>query len=119
MFPVTGLYTLLNQHGKTLTLKKNTVGSYNPATGTVNKTTTTHSVKGYFFDYVDNMVDGDAVQRGDRRVVLKTVDTRGSALQKPDPDDLITYGGETVKVVKASIIESGGAPKCFLLQVRR
>lgn len=118
MFSPYSLNMLLNQHGKTITLTKQTFGDYNPVIGSVETTTATYSIKGYFFDYVDNMVDGDSVQRGDRRVVLKNIQTNGSATPLPDSDDLVTDGTTTMKVVKSSVMESQGNVLCYLLQVR-
>lgn len=117
MFQPSSFNTLLNQHGKDVTFNSITVGTYNPVTGLSNSTTS-HTVKAYFFDYKDNVVDGSAVQKGDRRVVIKPSDTSGAPIPAPKANDKIVSNSKTLSIVRSDIIESAGVTMCYLLQVR-
>ena len=118
MFSPTSFNVLLNQHGKNVTFNSISLGTYSPTTGSISNSTATHTVKAYFFDYKDNMVDGSALQKGDRRVVLKTTNTSGTTIPAPKANDTLVSNSKTLKVVKSDIIESAGVPICYLLQVR-
>lgn len=117
MFQPSSLNVLINQHGKNVTFNSISIGTYNPVTGLSN-TTATYTVKAYFFDYKDSMIDGGSVQKGDRRVVLKPHDTSGLIIPAPKANDTIISGGKTINIVRSEIVESAGVTMCYLLQVR-
>ena len=117
MFQPSSLNVLLNQHGKDIALNSISIGTYNPITGLSN-TITSYTVKAYFFDYRDNMVDGNSVQKGDRRVAIKPFDIENVTTPSPKANDTITSGGKTLNIVRSDIIESAGVIMCYLLQVR-
>ena len=101
-----------------ITLRKRVSSAYNVSTGTVTQTNTDYTLKGYFYDYTPDMVDGDSILRGDRRVVLDCKLSNGSATPEPDATDQIIGLGDTVNIVKVMEIKSGSATMCYLLQVR-
>lgn len=117
MFSPSSLNVLLSQHGKNITFNSISTGTYNPVTGLTNSTVT-HIVKAYFFDYKDNMIDGSAVQKGDRRVALKPHNTSGISIPAPKANDKIVSGSKTLNIVRSEIVESAGNVMCYLLQVR-
>lgn len=117
MFQPSSLNVLLNQHGKNVTFNSVTTGTYNPVAGLSNSTTP-YTVKAYFFDYKDNMIDGGAVQKGDRRVALKHSDTSGAPIPAPKANDKVVSGGKTLNIVRSEVVESAGVTMCYLLQVR-
>ena len=117
MFQPSSLNVLLNQHGKDITLNSISIGTYNPITGLSNASTP-YTVKAYFFDYRDNMIDGDSIQKGDRRVAIKPFDIKNVAIPPPKANDTITSGGKNLNIVRSDIIESAGITMCYLLQVR-
>ena len=112
------LRTMIKDHGIVLTLRKRAAGAYNVATGTVTTTNTDYAVRGYFYDYTPDMIDGNSILRGDRRVVLDSVLTNGTATPEPDATDQIIGLGDTVNIVKVMEIKSGSATMCYQLQVR-
>lgn len=112
------LRQLTKEHGIVLTLRKRAAGAYSDATGTVTTTNTDYAVRGYFYDYTPDMIDGNSILRGDRRVVLDSVLTNGSATPEPDATDQIIGLGDTVNIVKVMEIKSGSATMCYQLQVR-
>lgn len=117
-FDVSGLRALINEHGIVLTLRKRSAGAYNNDTGTVTQTNTDYSVRGYFYDYTPDMVDGNSILRGDRRVVVDCKLTNGQATPEPDATDQIIGLGDTVDIVRVMEIKSGAGTMCYLLQVR-
>lgn len=112
------LRQLIKEHGIALTLRKRAAGAYDNDLGTVTTTNTDYAVRGYFYDYTPDMVDGNSILRGDRRVVLDSVLTNGSATPEPDATDQIIGLGDTVNIVKVMEIKSGSATMCYQLQVR-
>lgn len=117
MFQPSSINVLLSQHGKDVTFNSISTGTYNPVTGLTNSVTP-FTVKAYFFDYRDNMIDGSAVQKGDRRVVFKHSDTSGATIPAPKANDKIVSGGKTLNIVRSEVVESAGVTMCYLLQVR-
>lgn len=112
------LRQMIREHGIALTLRKRAAGAYNVATGTVTTTNTDYAVRGYFYDYTPDMIDGNSILRGDRRVVLDNKLTNGSATPEPDATDQVIGLGDTVNIVKVMEIKSGSGTMCYLLQVR-
>ena len=112
------LRQLIKEHGIALTLRKRSVSAYNNDLGTVTATNTDYAVRGYFYDYTPDMIDGNSILRGDRRVVLDCKLTNGTNTPEPDATDQIIGLGDTVNIVKVMEIKSGSNTMCYLLQVR-
>ena len=112
------LRQLIKEHGIALTLRKRAASAYNDATGTVTTTNTDYTVQGYFYDYTPDMIDGNSILRGDRRVVLDSKLISGTTTPEPDATDQIIGLGDTVNIVKVMEIKSGSATMCYQLQVR-
>ncbi len=112
------LRQMIKEHGMALTLRKRAAGAYNVATGTVTTTNTDYAVRGYFYDYTPDMIDGNSILRGDRTVVLDNKLTSGTSTPEPDATDQIIGLGDTVNIVKVMEIKSGSATMCYQLQVR-
>ena len=112
------LRQLIKEHGIALTLRKRAASAYNNDLGTVTTTNTDYAVRGYFYDYTPDMIDGNSILRGDRRVVLDCKLTNGTNTPEPDATDQIIGLGDTVNIVKVMEIKSGSATMCYLLQVR-
>lgn len=112
------LRQMIGEHGLPLTLRKRAAGAYDNDTGSVTTTNTDYAVRGYFYDFTPDMLDGNSVLRGDRRVVLDSKLINGSATPEPDATDQIIGLGDTVNIVKVMEIKSGSNTMCYLLQVR-
>jgi hypothetical protein len=117
-FDPSTLRQMIREHGIALTLRKRAASAYNVTLGTVTQTNTDYVVRGYFYDYTPDMIDGNSILRGDRRVVLDNKLTNGSATPEPDATDQIIGLGDTVNIVKVMEIKSGSGTMCYLLQVR-
>ena len=101
------LLNLVRDFGETLTLRKVTsAGTYNPATGTVDSSTTTdYSVQGYLYNYNVGVAAGnDEVVRGTRKCVISALDLDAV----PDFDDLIVGSGDAVKITSVMSLFSAG-----------
>lgn len=112
------LRTMIKDHGIVLTLRKRAAGAYNSDTGTVTTTDTDYAVRGYYYDYTPDRIDGDSILRGDRGVLLDSKLTNGAATPEPDATDQIIGLGDTVNIVRVMEIKSGSATMCYQLQVR-
>lgn len=113
------LRRIVDQFGRNVTLRVKTTGTYSPDTGSLSGgTTTDYTVKTYIYDYRLDEIDGQSIVAGDRRAVLHTLDTGGSAIPEPEVDDELIGAGDTVSIVSASKIYSGDDVICYLLQVR-
>ena len=112
------LRQLIKEHGMALTLRKRAAGAYDSDLGTVTITNTDYAVRGYFYDYTPDMIDGNSILRGDRRVVLDSLLINGTATPEPDATDQIIGLGDTVNIVKVMEIKSGSSTMCYQLQVR-
>ena len=112
------LLHLINAHGKNLTHTIKGSPSYSPVTGDVTASSTTQTVKGYFHNYSLSDINGSSVITGDRRLVISTVTTSGSALTAPKKGDTFAGEGDTVAVISVERIMSGSNPVCYICQVR-
>lgn len=107
-----GVDSILNDLGKTLTLRSVTEGSYNVNTGGVTNTTSDTSVIGMLLNYKDLQRDGDIIQQGDSKIVIKT----GTA---PDIQDIILDGSVQYRVISVRQIEESGNDVVYICQVRQ
>ncbi len=81
---------LFKSKGQTVTITRQSAGSYNPATGAATVTTTTQTGVGVIFDYGLKQIDGTLIKVGDRRLLLSPLNTSGAALTAPALGDTVT-----------------------------
>lgn len=110
-------YDLLNivkDFGKTLTLRKHTVGTYDADTGTMtNASTTDYSVSGYFFNYDLGILGEDDIRRGRRQCVIAALGLSVS----PDSDDQLIGTDDTVNITQVRTFYSGSTALCYIVEV--
>jgi hypothetical protein len=104
---------LINDIGKALTYRRVSKGAYNTSTGLATNTTTDTSVKGIVLNYKDNQFDGDIIQRGDRKIVLRASDSI-----VPDVQDFIIDGSDYYRIISVRQIEQAGADLVYVCQGR-
>lgn len=105
---------LINDIGKAMTLRKVTTGSYDPTSGAINGTTTIDTaIKGMLLNYQDRQFDGDIIQRGDRKAVIRASDS-----VIPTNQDLLIAGPETLRIINVRQIEQAGTDLVYICQVR-
>lgn len=113
------LLRMLDDFGRDLTLIYVSEGSYDPATASLTGgSTSTATVRGYFYNYRLDEVNGTSIVLGDRRLLLPATDTLGNTLVEPDIGDEVTGSGDKVSIVTVSKIFSGTSLVCYLCQVR-
>lgn len=108
---------LVDRHGRELTLRRNTQGTYSPTTGVSTETFTDYPVVAYFYDYQLSEIDGTNVVYGDRKLLMSLYNRSGAAIPEPQEGDSILGAGDEVKVVGHSTIYSV-TPVVYLVQVR-
>lgn len=109
---------LLTEFGQTVTLKRVTPGTYNPATGTATPVVTTQSRKAAIFDYNDfrhgmQNPNGLVIEAGDRRCYM---DANGV---DPELDDQIIIGGVTWSIKNVKSINPSGVSVLHDIHIRR
>lgn len=104
---------LIDEEGRSMTLRRNTVGAYDPATSSANVTYVDTVVKGLFINYNSKEVDGTQVQSGDRKVILK-----GKNTNPPGLGDQIIDGSNKGAIVNVRTVEEKGSAVIYTCQVR-
>tara|TARA_R110000744_G_scaffold39566_1_gene90018 strand:+ start:361 stop:717 length:357 start_codon:yes stop_codon:yes gene_type:complete len=110
------LLNLVRDFGINLTLTKVTGGAYNPASGSIdNSTTTVYNALGYVYNDNTGVMGGnDEVSRGNRKCVLAGLDLSAD----PDFEDIITVNGEDLKIISVNTIYSRGIVMGYICDVR-
>lgn len=109
---------LLKGKGQSLTLTRQTAGTYNPATGQATVTTTTQAGYGAIFDYSDKNIDGVLVVSGDKQLLLSAVNSAGTALTAPVVNDTVTAGGVVRTITRIKTLSPAGTTVMFDCNLR-
>jgi len=112
------LNMLLKEHGTNITLRKQDESAYNNDTGTITTTATDYTVRAYFFDFKIDEINSDSILNGDRRVVISSKLTNGSATPKPNPTDQLVSGDDLLDIIKVFEVRSGDKVLFYTAQVR-
>lgn len=108
---------LLQKFGQAVTLRKQTAGAYDPATGAATVTTSDYSATGVFLDYKlqnsGQALENSMVQVGDKKLLLSP-----DVTSAPDVDDLI-IGQGTWRIVNIKAVNPSGTPVLYELQLRK
>lgn len=105
---------LLAEFGQIVTVTRETVGEYDPATGTVSSGTEGYSCHGAVMNYRHQDIDGTLIQRGDVRVLLAP-----DAQFEPKPGDKVTLADATVlTVISVMPTKPAGLSVLYELQAR-
>lgn len=108
------VYFLISDQGRPLTLKKNIVGDYNPATSSASVAISEIEAYGLLLNYKSKDQDGERVLAGDRKAVLRAL----GLTQEPEMGDHIDDGCKAGKIVDIRRIEQRGAAVAYVCQVR-
>lgn len=119
MFRPADIQNLIDKFGKTVTLNSKSNGTYNPSTGAVTRTSTTTSLKAYFYDIrKENEFDTTSIE-GQRRVAIPAKDVNGNPVPYPDVGDTITGHRKLATITRVDEVLSGTVTICYLLRVRQ
>lgn len=92
--------SLLSEYGQSITLTHSTTGNYDPATGTVESTSTTATGRGAVFDYPASglsQADGTLILQGDKKLLLSAVGIAAPVLNDLAIANGITYIIKNIK----------------------
>lgn len=110
------LTALMTDQGRTMTVRRDAQGTYDPATGAApTGAITTYNAKGRLGDYSDAVKDGTLIQQFDRRCTIVFDD----ATFVPAAGDTLLVGSDAYSVVAVKERELGGVFIGFTMQVRR
>jgi hypothetical protein len=104
---------LLTEFGQSVTITKQTAGSYDPATGAATVTTSTQTATGALFDYKTHQIDNTLILMGDRRLILSAV-----GITAPQIDDTVTANGKTYTIKAISETNPAGTVVIYTCNVR-
>lgn len=104
---------LLTDKGKVCTLRKQTSGAYNPATGISAITNTDYSIVGVLLNYSRSQLNEieTMVEVNDRKAIIQ-----GSVT--PDVSDLFIFDGMTYRIISIKTVNPAGVAVIHELQVR-
>jgi len=106
---------MLKGKGQTLTISRQTSGTYDPATGQASVTVTTQTGDGTIFDYDDKNIDGSLILSGDKQLFLSAVN-----LIAPQVNDTVTDAGGEVRTITRikTLAPSGTVAVMFDINLR-
>ena len=102
---------LLERFGAACTLKRETEGTYDPATGTAPITVASLATTAAVFAYEQKYIDGTLILQGDQRAYMAPAVT-------PRQGDKLTWQGKDYEVVAVKPVSPAGVPVLFEAQIR-
>jgi hypothetical protein len=110
---------MLKGKGQTITLTKQTPGTYNTSTGAVTVTTATSYAYGAIFDYGNKSIDGTLIKSGDKQLLLSAYSTTtGTLLTAPVVNDKVTVAGITYTITQIKTVAPGGTTVIYDCNIR-
>ncbi len=111
-----GVVEVLNELGKSITLRKINPGAYDPATGTATPTTVDTVCRGVAINYSDILVNGTSIIAGDRQCYISAV-SLGAV--KPTVGDYIILADGTFVILDPGRVELQDTSVVWKCQIRR
>jgi hypothetical protein len=96
---------LMAKFGGEATIRRVTVGAYDPATGTAAETTSDTVLRGVLEDVNVREVN-DLIQSGDKRLTVAAADVAAV----PSTADRVLIGGVTHQIIRVTTIEQDNTP---------
>jgi hypothetical protein len=105
---------LLTKFGQPVTLRKQTAGAYDPATGTATITTSDTAGNAAILEFSDGerYQAGTTIQEGDKKALLN------AAAVTPAPNDLLIAGSVTWTVLGVKTLAPAGTVVLYELHLR-
>jgi hypothetical protein len=104
---------LLTQKGQSVTLRRQTAGAYDPATGSAAVTVTNFTgIQAAVFGFKNMEIDGTMILKGDKKVLM-------AVGVKPTKDDVVSIGGIDHAVLDVQEVSPAGVDVLYKLQCRR
>jgi hypothetical protein len=119
----------IREHGKNITLRKTSEGTYSVSLGTISgQTNTSYTIKGYLYDNTMAMIGGDSLLKGERDSVVKggswlmiygpDFDSLGTGDTSPNTSYSVVYEGDTKNIVNVVRVRSGSNAMVYLMQMK-
>ena len=102
---------LLTNFGATATLKRQTAGAYDTATGIAAVTVTSLSATAAVFDYPAHYIDGTLILQGDYRALMASTPV-------PKQGDILTWNSVDYTIIAAKAIAPAGTVVLYECQIR-
>lgn len=104
---------LMAKFGGVATIRRITIGTYDPATGTAAETTADSVVRGVLEDVTKREVN-DLIQSGDKRLMVAAADLANA----PTTADRVIIGGRSLQVIQVRTIEQDNIAITYELMLR-
>lgn len=110
--------SLLAKFGRSMTLVKDVIGTYDETTGKVTNTTTSVTDNGVLLPYSATFANGitsannSLIQQGDAQVLI-------NISVVPKPTDKLTVGSDTYTIINVKALEPSGLNTFYDMQVRK
>ena len=104
---------LMAKFGGVATIRRITIGAYDPATGTAAETTADSVVRGVLEDVTKREVN-DLIQSGDKRLMVAAADLANA----PTTADRVIIGGRSLQVIQVRTIEQDNIAITYELMLR-
>lgn len=102
---------LLTRFGASATLKRQTTGTYDPATGTTPVTVTELATTAAVFAYDQKYIDGTLIMQGDQRAYM-------APAVLPKQGDVLAWQGKDWQVIAVKQLAPAGTPVIYEAQLR-
>lgn len=109
----------IRENGARLTLTRAGESSYDPATSTNIAEPVKHEGHAVRTDYATREIDGTSVLSGDVRFLLAVHDINDRPMPQPVAGNLLTFAGETWRVVISRPVSPGGVAVLWKTQARK
>lgn len=104
---------LLAEFGQQVRITRETIGSFDPATGIITPGETQHfDLQGVIQNYRDDLIDGTRITAGDRLLVLEP------GIVEPKMDDRPVVGGRSWVPVEIQTLAPAGVVLAYKVRVR-
>lgn len=105
---------LITQFGQDMTIERHTAGSYDPSTSTGGVAKQSAACKGVVLGFSTRKIDGEAVRRGDRRILISA-----SGLNfEIKPGDKLLIRNKPLEVIDVTAFAPAGVATHFEVQAR-
>jgi hypothetical protein len=105
--------------GARITLMEPGDASYDPATSTNSADPGKYEGHAVRSEYSTREIDGTNIKSGDAKFLLAVHDINDKPMPRPVEGDTLTFGGETLRVVKSTPVSPAGVAVMWKTQARR
>ena len=101
---------LIDRFGANFQFSREIAGSYDPTTGSTSSTTSDYTTNVVWLEYNKDEVDETTIFRGDAKLVCDG---------QVEPDDVVTYQGQTWRIIDTSPLNPTGSDRLLTIAQAR